>query len=98
MEYKELIAQALKGRSVNCAAKELGIAQRSLDRYVKGDRLPDYTTAAKLGREAGLSLGETMAVLIKEEERRKPLKEIVSAVFLQLTNTLNRLFVRVSVE
>ncbi|RKP46847.1 helix-turn-helix domain-containing protein [Trinickia fusca] len=92
MTYEELIESVLNGRSVNRAAKEMGIAQKSLDRYVKGERLPDYTTAAKFAREANVSLGDVMLIMVREEEKRKPLKEMVAAGFRLLTNALNRLF------
>jgi len=94
MGYAEFIAKALKGRTVNKAAKELGIPQPSLDRYAKGQRLPDYRTALILAREAGINPGETMLILATEEERRKPLKEIIATGFLLLTNAVNRLSIR----
>lgn len=96
MTYEELIERALRGRSVNRAAKEMGVAQKTLDRYVKGERLPDYTTAAKLARDANVSLGELMLIMIREEERRKPAKEIIAVGFRMLTNALNRLYAGLS--
>lgn len=96
MTYDEFIAKALKGRSVNRAAKDLGIGQRSLDRYVKGERLPDYRTALLLAKEAATTPGEAMMILAREEERKQQIKEIFSTGFLWLTNALNRLSARVS--
>ena len=97
MVYRDLIAKALQGRSVNRAAKELGIAQKSLDRYVKGDRLPDYTTAAKLAQAANVSLSEVMLIMVEEEQRRKLSKEMFATGFRLLTNAVNRLFIRLTV-
>jgi transcriptional regulator with XRE-family HTH domain len=96
MTYDELIELAMRGRSVNRAAKELGVNQRSLDRYVKNERLPDYRTALILAQEAGISPGEIMLILAEEEDRKRNLKEILSPVFHLLTNALNRLYMRVS--
>lgn len=70
MSYQELIVRALKGRSVNRAAKDWGIPQPTLDRYTK-DRLPDFYTAWKMAREAGIDPGEAFAVLAEEEAKRK---------------------------
>lgn len=41
MNYEELIAKALHGRSVRKAAQMWGVAQPTLDRYARGDRVPD---------------------------------------------------------
>ncbi|MBN3802511.1 helix-turn-helix transcriptional regulator [Paraburkholderia sp. Ac-20336] len=97
MTYAELIERAMKGRSVNRAAKEMGLNQRSLDRYVKSERLPDFRTALILAREADVPLGETMIALAHEEARRNETKEIVTAGFRMLTNAVNRLFSRVAI-
>jgi hypothetical protein len=70
MSYQELIAAALKGRSVNRAAKDWGVPQTTLDRYTK-DRLPDYYTAWKMAEEAGMEPGEVFALLADEEAKRK---------------------------
>lgn len=94
MDYAELIDKAIKGRSVNGLAKTWGLPQKTLESYVKGKTLPNYSTAEIFAHEAGISLAETMRILINEEQRRKPLKEIITAGFLQLTNALNRLFSR----
>ncbi|MCA3182640.1 hypothetical protein [Cupriavidus sp.] len=70
MSYQELIAKALNGRSVNKAAKDWGMPQKTLDRYTK-DRLPDYHTAWKMAEEAGMEPGEVFALLADEEAKRK---------------------------
>jgi transcriptional regulator with XRE-family HTH domain len=69
MTYPELIAKALKGRSVNRTAKDLGIPQKTLDQYTKG-RLPDYRTAFLLAQEAQMEPGDVFKMLAEEEEKR----------------------------
>lgn len=96
MNYQELIAKALKGRSVNGAAKAWGVPQKTLENYVKGKTLPTYSTAGILAREAGIGLAEVMTILIDEEHRRKPMKEMVVAGFRMLTNAWNRLYAGLS--
>ncbi|MHA4871596.1 helix-turn-helix domain-containing protein [Duganella sp. PWIR1] len=71
MNYEEMIAKALKGRSVNSMAKAWGIPQTRLDRYVKGIHMPDYTTGLKLAKEAGISPGEAFEILANEEQHHK---------------------------
>lgn len=91
MSYAEFIARALKGRTVNKAAKDLGIPQASLDRYAKAQRLPDYRTALILAREAGVTPGDTMLMLAAEEGRKHPQKDILSQGFRSLVDAWNRL-------
>ncbi|EKZ99953.1 MULTISPECIES: helix-turn-helix domain-containing protein [Cupriavidus] len=71
MSYKELIALAMKGKSVYQRSKELGVNQMTLGRYARGERLPDYQTAFLLANEAGIELGEAFRVLAEEEAKRK---------------------------
>lgn len=71
MNYQEMIAKALKGRSVNSMAKAWGIPQTRLDRYVKGIHMPDYTTGLKIAEEAGISPGEAFEILANEEQHHK---------------------------
>jgi len=98
MEYSELIERAIRGRSINSLAKTWGLPQKTLENYVKGKSLPNYSIAEILAYEAGLTLEQTVRILINEEQRRKPIKEIIAAGFLQLTNALNRLFYGVSIS
>jgi len=72
MDYFELIAKALKGRSINRAAQEWGLPQRTLDRYAKAERMPDYQTAMIIATEAGVDPGEVMRICAAEEAKRKP--------------------------
>jgi hypothetical protein len=70
MDYAEVIAKALKGRSVNSVAKAWNVAQPTLDRYVKGKHLPDYITARRIAFEAGISDGDMLKILSVEEAKR----------------------------
>lgn len=78
MGYQELIAKALNGRSVNRAAKDWGMSQKTLDRYTK-DRLPDFQTAWKIAQDAGMEPGEAFALLAEEEAKRKGSEWTLSA-------------------
>ncbi|WP_080515821.1 hypothetical protein [Ralstonia pickettii] len=90
MSYQELIAKALHGRSVHRAAKELGIHQRSLDRYSKAERLPDYDDALILAHEAGIDDSEAFKILANEARARKEQKrEKISKSFKPLIEWLN---------
>jgi hypothetical protein len=71
MSYAELIAKALKGRSVNQAAKDWHLQQVTLNRYVRGNRLPDYSTALVMAKEAGMDESEVFRMLADEEMKRK---------------------------
>lgn len=96
MNYSDVMARALKGRSVNAAARDMGLPQQSLSRWVLGKNLPDYSSAAILAAEASVSLGEMMRVLVEEDQRRKLSKDILTAGFRMLTNALNRLYAGLS--
>ena len=83
MRYQELIAKALHGRSVTQAAREMGVPQSSMDRYARGDRLPDYATAFLLAKEAGMDPRDVFLTLAQEEAKRKGM-EIFSEGFKKL--------------
>jgi transcriptional regulator with XRE-family HTH domain len=72
MSYLEVIAKALKGKSVNATAKAWNIQQRTLDRYVKGELLPTYSAAMRIADEAGITYEEMLRTLAEEEEKRRP--------------------------
>lgn len=76
MSYRELIERALHGRSVNQAAKDMGLAQVTLNRYVRGDRLPEYAQALVIAKEAGVDPREALMTLAKEDAKRKGLEKI----------------------
>ena len=71
MNYEELIAKALNGRSVNSTARAWGLPQPTLDRYVKGQSLPDYDLAEKIFADAGVDEGTGFKVLAEETRNRK---------------------------
>lgn len=96
MNYSDVMARALKGRSINAAARDMGLPQQSLSRWVLGKNLPDYSSAAVLAAEANVSLGEMMRVLVEEDQRRKVSKDMIAAGFRLLTNALNRLYAGLS--
>lgn len=71
MNYAEMIDRALKGRSVTSVAKEWGLQQRTLDRYVKGQSIPDVPTIRKIAREAGISGDEALEIIEMQEYEHK---------------------------
>ena len=81
MSYRELIAKAMQGRSVNQTAHDLGMPQPTLNRYVRGDRLPDYTTAFLLAKEAGVDPREMFLALVEEEAKKKGALEKITEGF-----------------
>jgi len=72
MTYQELMAKALKGRSVNKAAQDWQVPQPTLNRYVNGKTMPDYQTALTIAREASVPAEEVMRIFAEEEARKKP--------------------------
>lgn len=81
MSYREMIERALHGRSVLKASKDLGIPQPTLRNYCNGDRLPDYTTAFMLAKEAGIDPREMFMALVEEEAKKKGVLEKISEGF-----------------
>jgi hypothetical protein len=71
MTYFDLIAKALNGRSVNAAAKDWNIQQVTLNRYAKGERMPDYRTALIIAKEAKVDPGAVMRICAAEEAKLK---------------------------
>lgn len=84
MSYRELMERALHGRSVNQAAKDMAMQQVTLNRYVNGDRLPDYATAFLLAKEAGVDPREMFLALVEEDARKKGILEKISEGFNSL--------------
>jgi len=80
MNYEELIAKAVKGRTVNSLAKEWGIPQKTLDNYVKGTRTPDFHTALILVKETGIAAEKVLWVLAEHEANRKLTKRNLRAI------------------
>lgn len=83
MNYAELVRLALKGRSVTSMAKQWGVPQATLDRYVKSERMPDYSTAMKMAKEAGIAPGEAFETLVTEEQIHKSRQFRLQSGFVQ---------------
>ena len=83
MNYQELIEKALKGRSTYAMSKHWGIGQMTLSRYIKGERLPDYDTALKIAKEAGIEPGDAFETLAAEERMRKARQLSAQSGFVQ---------------
>src|ERR1700741_5234658 len=71
MEYQELIAKALKGRTVSAVSKVWGVPQPTLSRYAKGERMPDWNTGLKISKDAGIDPTEAFEVFAAEERSHK---------------------------
>ena len=71
MNYDEMVEKALNGQSVNAMSKTWGVPQVTLNRYVRGERLPDYDTALKMAKAAGVEPGIAFEVLAEEERQKK---------------------------
>lgn len=77
MNYEELIAKALNGRSINSMAKAWGVNQPTLSRWINGQRLPDYNTALKIAKEAGVEPGEAFEVFAAQERNHNAKKSMM---------------------
>jgi len=71
METRELIAKAMKGRTIYRAAKDWGMPITTLTQYVKGGRLPDFSTAILIADEVGIDHGQMLEMLAQEEKTKK---------------------------
>lgn len=58
----------------------MGMQQVTLNRYVRGDRLPEYAQALVLAKEAGVDPRDALMTLAAEDAKRKGL-EIFSKGF-----------------
>lgn len=90
MNYADLIKRALHDRSVNKAAKEMGISQPSLHRYEQGERLPKYAETLILAREAQISGEEALRIVAIEDAKRRGMLDRIKSVFPKPLNALNR--------
>lgn len=91
MTYEELIAKAVKGRSVNSLAKEWGIPQKTLDNYVRGTRTPDFHTTLILIKESGYSAERVVKVLADHEASRKLTKRDLTVITEKLSPSFDSL-------
>ncbi|HEY8606090.1 MAG TPA: helix-turn-helix transcriptional regulator [Noviherbaspirillum sp.] len=76
MTYTELIAKVLKGRSVNSVALEMGVPQKSLDRYVKAESMPSVSVAIKMAERAGVSVEEAARAIAEQENMVRPKRQL----------------------
>lgn len=88
MNYSELIAKAIKGRKIAAVAKEWGVNQMTLGRYVSGERLPDFDTALKIANEAGVAPGDAFETLAAEQRMHKSRQFRLQSGFVQTTYPL----------
>jgi transcriptional regulator with XRE-family HTH domain len=84
MDYNELIAKALKGRSVNSVSKIWGVPQSTLNRWIRGDRLPDFDTAWRIANEAGVDPSEAFKTFAEEERTNKSRQFKLQSGFVQI--------------
>jgi hypothetical protein len=84
MKYLELIEKAMKGRKIFPLAQEWGMNDMTLRRYVTGERMPDFDTALRMVKEAGLSKEEGFEILAEEERRRQIAKLKKQQGFVQI--------------
>jgi transposase-like protein len=96
MSYLDIVKKALKGRSVNAAAKQWGVPQSTLFKYAEGSRLPDYLTAKIMASDAGVSASEMMDALAEEELKRRSKTDKMSTSFNWLLRVANVGWMRVS--
>jgi hypothetical protein len=71
MNYQDLIAKALNGRSVNSMSKVWGIPQSSLAKYVTGERMPDYDLALRMARDAQVDPADAFEALAEMQRIHK---------------------------
>lgn len=71
---------------MNKKAKEWGIPQPTLDRYVKGKTLPDFEAALTMANAAGIGIEQAVKMLAKEERLRKQNAKKIAAAEKIKTN------------
>ena len=71
MEYQELIERALKGRSVRRAAMMWDVPPPTMDRYARGERMPDVSTILKIIEDSGVSADEALKIIAAQEQLLK---------------------------
>ena len=71
MNYAELIENAMKGRPTLAMSKLWGLPNSTLVKYVKGERMPDFNTALKIVKEAGVDPAIAFEALAEEERNHK---------------------------
>jgi transcriptional regulator with XRE-family HTH domain len=77
MDYKELVALARQGRSINETAHALGIPQPTMHRYAKGERIPDFDIGLRIVQAANVDLAEGFLVLAEAQRQYKKGNKVV---------------------
>ncbi len=72
MKYEKLMEKALAGKSVNARAAELGVGQKTLDRWVKADNLPDCDGALVLAAATGESIETVVKSIAAKKAELRP--------------------------
>jgi len=75
MDYDEFIEKVLRGRTVNAAAKAIGVPQPSLDKYVKKVTIPGIENGYKMVAAAGIDFKEGFETLANAERLHKLKKQ-----------------------
>lgn len=60
------------------------MSQSRMDRYARGESLPDYTTAYLLAKEAGVDAATMFLALVEEEAKKKGLTAKIAEGFKKL--------------
>lgn len=92
MGFTDVIEKALHGRKVAAAAREMGMYQQKLDRFYKGQCLPNYTDALIIAREAGVPLEDVFIALAKDEAERNGTVEKIKKLFKFARGAVNLSF------
>jgi len=85
MNYQEMLQKALQGRSVCEVSRLWGVPQSTLNRFIRGERLPDFHTALRIAEEAEIAPGDALRMLAKEEQIRKIKNFKLQSGFVQIT-------------
>jgi hypothetical protein len=90
MDYRDVIAKATKGKSVNSLARAWGVPQKTLESYIKGFTLPDPSTAIILADEAGIDHGKMLEILAHEYKMKKAARPKGSTAFQNKSSLVAR--------
>ncbi len=71
MEYQELMERALRGRSVRKAAQMWGVHSATMDKYARGERVPNYKVTQCIIEDSGTPAEEVLRVIAALEELRE---------------------------
>ncbi len=66
--FIERLNELLVGKSINAVAKEMGICQPTLHRYLKGERIPNIVALTKIANYFNTSTDWLLGLKKYEEE------------------------------